>query len=210
MQFSIILDNVKIMIKPFQKTLYQVLNYLYFNIPHFCYNKQLFIAGNCRMCLVEIVNVPKPIVSCSVPLTPNSIILTKSAFALKSRENILEFILLNHPIDCAICDQGGECDLQEYSQGFGQGVSRFFFFKKYNSYKNLNSLVVTSMNRCINCTKCTRLSYKLGLNTLSLLGRSLKSEIYNFGFIFQKKRKFKTHELFSNVIDICPVSLNVI
>ena len=158
------------------------------------------------MCLVEIVNIPKPIVSCSIPITPNSVILTKSPFALKSRENILEFILLNHPIDCAVCDQGGECDLQEFSQLFGQGVSRFFFFKKATSYKNLNSLVITSMNRCINCTKCTRLSYKLGLNSLSLLGRSLKSEIYNFNFIFEKKKKFKTHVLFSNVIDICPVN----
>jgi len=206
MTFTITLDNVKILVKPFQKTLYQVLNYVYYDIPHFCFNKKLFIGGNCRMCLIEIINIPKPIVSCSMPVSPGLKILTKSAFVLKSRENVLEFLLLNHPLDCAICDQGGECDLQEFTESYGQSSGRMFFFRNTSSVKNISPLIITVMNRCINCTKCVRLSYYMGLSSLSLFGRSIKSDIYNIIYVYISKKKFKKHELLSNILDICPVS----
>jgi NADH dehydrogenase/NADH:ubiquinone oxidoreductase subunit G len=205
MLFSINVDGIKVMVNSQHKTIYQALNFLYFNIPHFCYNKNLYISGNCRMCLVEVVNVPKPIVSCAVPITPNINIITKSPFVFKARENILEFLLINHPIDCAVCDQAGECDLQEYSLMSGQTKTRYFHgFKKAVAQKNIDFLIRTSMNRCINCRKCTRLSFKIGSENLSLYGRSLASEIYNFLQVYSKK-KLKLHELYSTLIDICPV-----
>jgi NADH dehydrogenase/NADH:ubiquinone oxidoreductase subunit G len=206
MLFTLTLDHIKVLVQPFQKTLYQILNHVYYSIPHFCFNKKLFIGGNCRMCLIEIIGVMKPIISCSTPVTPGLVLLTKTPFILKSRENILEFLLLNHPLDCAICDQGGECDLQEFTELYGQGTGRMLFFKSPSSIKSLHSLIITVMNRCINCTKCIRLGYYMGSSALSLLGRSKKANIYNVSYIYFSKKKYKKHELFSNLLDICPVS----
>jgi NADH dehydrogenase/NADH:ubiquinone oxidoreductase subunit G len=158
------------------------------------------------MCLVEVVNIPKPVVSCSMPVSPGIKVLTKSPFVQKSRENILEFLLLNHPLDCAICDQGGECDLQEFTETYGQTTSRMFFFRNSTSIKNINPLIVTQMNRCINCTKCVRLGYYIGMSSLSLFGRSINSDIYNLIYIYRSKKKYKKHELLSNILDICPVN----
>ena len=203
MTLIITIDNILIPTKPMHKTILQVLNHLYYNLPHFCYSKKLFISGNCRMCLIEVLNIPKPVVSCSIPVSANNVIFTKSALALKARENVLEFLLINHPLDCPICDQGGECDLQEYSESAGQASSRYSFFKKATTFKNLNKLITTSMNRCINCTKCIRLSFKMGINSISLFSRSLSSEIYSFNSVFTVNRN--ENFLFNNLIAICPV-----
>ena len=201
----LLLDSIKILANEFQKTLYQVLRYTYYHIPHFCYNKNLFISGNCRICLVEIINIPKPVVSCSIPVTENLTVFTRTPFAAKSRENVLEFLLLNHPLDCPVCDQGGECDLQEYSELFGQYVSRLYMSRNAISSKLING-IETNMNRCINCKKCVNLSHVLGLKPLSLFGRSLGSEIYNAFSIFVLKKILELHELSGNIFDICPVS----
>jgi NADH-quinone oxidoreductase subunit G len=201
--FITTIDNIKVLTSPYQTSLYQVFSSIYYSVAHFCYNKKLFISGNCRLCLVEIKGMAKPIISCAIPVTKDLEVFTSSPLVLKAQENILEFLLINHPLDCPICDQGGACDLQEFSYNYGQGISRFFFKKSTTGAKNIDSLLKTSMNRCINCTKCIRLSYYLGIYTLSLFGRSLKSEITYINF--KKLNKTNSHELFLNITTICPV-----
>src|SRR3982074_1380324 len=133
-------------------------------IPRFCYHERLSIAGNCRMCLVEVQGMPKPAASCAMgvnDLPPNKdgspkIISTKTPMVKKAREGVMEFLLINHPLDCPICDQGGECDLQDQAMAFGHGGSRFAENKRAVEDKYLGALVKTSMNRCIQCTRCVR------------------------------------------------------
>lgn len=199
------LDDIKVFIKESNVTLFQVLKSFYLQPPHFCYNKHLFIAGNCRICLVEIVGVPKPIVSCAIPLTDNLKVVTESPFAFKARENVLEFLLVNHPLDCPVCDQGGECDLQEFENIYGQSTGRSFFSKSSNSLKTLKQ-AATRMNRCINCKKCINISHFVGAKPLALFGRSVHSEIHDTTTLFLNKLKDKLHELSENIVDICPVS----
>jgi len=201
MKLTINLDKIQIIVRPFYKTVYQLLNFLYYKVPHFCFNKKLFISGNCRMCIVEVENMPKPVVSCALPVSGNLTINTKTPFVSKARENVLEFLLNNHPLDCPVCDQGGECDLQELSKYHGSGTSRFFFKKATTSSKNINSLLSTSMNRCINCTKCVRLAFYIGVNTMSSVGRSIDSQIFHFKSTNYAKNMY----LFSSLIEICPV-----
>lgn len=173
------------------------------NIPHYCYHKNLSISGNCRMCLVELKNSPKPVVSCSMSAKSclnNSKVYTDSPLVKKARENILEFLLLNHPLDCPICDQGGECDLQDQSFFFGISKKRFYNFKRVVTDKNIGPIVKTVMTRCIHCTRCVRFSSEIaGTNELGMFGRGLDSEI---GTYVQKT--FQS-ELSGNVIDLCPV-----
>ena len=173
------------------------------NIPHYCYHKNLSISGNCRMCLVELKNSPKPVVSCALSAKSclnNSEVYTNSPLVKKSRENVLEFLLLNHPLDCPVCDQGGECDLQEQSFFFGMSKKRFYNFKRVVMDKNLGLIVKTVMTRCIHCTRCVRFAREVaGVNDLGMFGRGLKSEI---GTYIQKT--FQS-ELSGNVIDLCPV-----
>ena len=203
MKLTVNLDGIQIIARPFQKTIYQLLNFLYYKVPHFCFNKKLFISGNCRMCIIEVANMPKPVVSCALPITNNLTIMTKTPFVSKARENILEFLLNNHPLDCPVCDQGGECDLQELSKSHGSGTSRFFFKKATTASKNISNLISTSMNRCINCTKCVRLAFYIGVNTMSSVGRSIDSQIFNFKSINSPKNIY----LFASLIEICPVGL---
>ena len=125
-------------------------------VPKFCFHERLNVAGNCRMCLVEIENAPKPVASCAFPVSNGLKIFTKTPLVHKVRENVLEFLLINHPLDCPICDQGGECDLQEQTLAFGSDRSRFFFPKRAVEDKNCGPLVKTVMTRCIHCTRCVR------------------------------------------------------
>ena len=173
-------------------------------IPHYCYHKDLSIAGNCRMCLVELKKSPKPIVSCAMnaksSLAANTEIYTNSPLVKKARENIMEFLLLNHPLDCPICDQGGECDLQDQSLFFGITKKRFYSFKRVVTDKNLGPIVKTVMTRCIHCTRCVRFATEIaGVEDLGVFGRGMHSEIGTYvNKIFQS-------ELSGNVVDICPV-----
>lgn len=173
------------------------------NIPHYCYHKNLSISGNCRMCLVELKNSPKPVVSCSMSAKSclnNNKVYTDSPLVKKARENILEFLLLNHPLDCPICDQGGECDLQDQSFFFGISKKRFYNFKRVVTDKNIGPIVKTVMTRCIHCTRCVRFSSEIaGTNDLGMFGRGLDSEIGTY-----IEKTFQS-ELSGNVIDLCPV-----
>jgi NADH dehydrogenase (ubiquinone) Fe-S protein 1 len=169
-------------------------------IPRFCYHSQLSIAGNCRMCLVEISDSIKPIVSCAMLLRPSIKIFTNTSLIKKARENVLEFLLINHPLDCPICDQGGECDLQDQTLLFGNDRGRFYELKKVSFDKNCNLFIKTIMTRCIHCTRCIRFLNDLNLNfELGMLGRGYNMEIGNY------IENNINSELASNIIDLCPV-----
>jgi hypothetical protein len=169
-------------------------------IPRFCYHSQLSIAGNCRMCLVELSDSIKPIVSCSMLLRPSIKIFTNTSLIKKARENVLEFLLINHPLDCPICDQGGECDLQDQTLLFGNDRGRFYELKKVSFDKNCNFFIKTIMTRCIHCTRCIRFLNDLNHNfELGMLGRGYNMEIGNY------IENNINSELASNIIDLCPV-----
>lgn len=182
-------------------TIFQASNDLGIQIPQFCYNKRLVIAGNCRVCMVEVLNAPKPIVACSWPTMPNMQVYTSSPLVQKSREAVLEFILLNHPIDCPICDQGGECDLQSNSLVSGQATSRNFSYKNNKEDKLLGPIVKTVMHRCINCSRCVRFISQIGsFSLLGMVARGVTAEISAY-----KRTALKT-EVAGNIADYCPVS----
>lgn len=175
------------------------------SIPHYCYHNNLSIAGNCRICVVELKNSVKPIVSCATnakAVLQNNVIYHDSALVKKARENILEFLLLNHPLDCPICDQGGDCDLQDQSLFFGFTKRRFYKFKRIVSDKDLGPIVKTVMTRCIHCTRCVRFIKEIaGVEELGMFGRGNESEIgtYIDTALYS--------ELSGNIIDICPVGV---
>lgn len=177
------------------------------SIPHYCYHNNLPIAGNCRICLVELKNSMKPVVSCATSakmVLSNNSLYHDSALVKKARENILEFLLLNHPLDCPICDQGGDCDLQDQSLFFGFTKRRFYKFKRIVSDKKLGPIVKTVMTRCIHCTRCVRFASEIaGIEELGVFGRGNSSEIGTY------IDKILLSELSGNIIDLCPVgSLN--
>uniref|UniRef100_A0A0C9RM95 TSA: Wollemia nobilis Ref_Wollemi_Transcript_11230_2951 transcribed RNA sequence n=1 Tax=Wollemia nobilis TaxID=56998 RepID=A0A0C9RM95_9CONI len=170
------------------------------DIPRFCYHPRLSIAGNCRMCLVEVEKTPKPVASCAMPALPGMKIKTNTPLAKKAREGVMEFLLINHPLDCPICDQGGECDLQDQSMAFGSDRGRFTETKRSVVDKNLGPLVKTVMTRCIQCTRCVRFATEVaGVQDLGVLGRGSGEEIGTY------VERLMTSELSGNVIDICPV-----
>ena len=173
------------------------------SIPHYCYHNGLSVAGNCRMCLIELSNSPKPIVSCAINAKScllNNKVYYDSVLLKKARENILEFLLLNHPMDCPICDQGGECDLQDQSLFFGFTKKRFYKFKRIVSDKDLGPIVKTVMTRCIHCTRCIRFANEItGIEELGIFGRGTLSEVGTY------VNRILTSELSGNVIDLCPV-----
>ncbi|XP_042017468.1 NADH dehydrogenase [ubiquinone] iron-sulfur protein 1, mitochondrial isoform X2 [Salvia splendens] len=170
------------------------------DVPRFCYHDRLSIAGNCRMCLVEVEKSPKPVASCAMPALPGMKIKTDTPLAKKAREGVMEFLLMNHPLDCPICDQGGECDLQDQSMAFGSDRGRFTETKRSVVDKNLGPLVKTVMTRCIQCTRCVRFASEIaGVPDLGMLGRGSGEEIGTY------VEKLMTSELSGNVIDICPV-----
>lgn len=194
------INNIKFKYSSVNKSIIDYCENVGINIPHFCYHKNLSIAGNCRMCLVELKNSPKPLISCAMPISNNMEIYTFSPLVQKARENVMEFLLLNHPLDCPICDQGGECDLQDQSFIFGSYKTRFYNYKRVVTNKNLGIVVKTVMTRCIHCTRCVRFSDEIaGSFELGMFGRGTNSEIGTY-----VNKIFKS-ELAGNVIDICPV-----
>ena len=169
-------------------------------IPRFCYHERLSIAGNCRMCLVEMENSSKPVASCAMPVADGMNIKTNSELVEKARNGVMEFLLINHPLDCPICDQGGECDLQDQAMAYGKGFSRFNEGKRAVSNKNLGPLIKTHMTRCIHCTRCVRFNEEIAGNyQLGAVGRGENTEITSF------LEKNIDSELSGNVIDLCPV-----
>ena len=178
-------------------------------IPRFCYHERLSIAGNCRMCLVEVKGgPPKPQASCALAVNdlrpgPNGeppVVSTKSPMVKKAREGVMEFLLINHPLDCPICDQGGECDLQDQAMAYGIDKNRFHENKRAVEDKYIGPLVKTRMTRCIQCTRCVRFSTEVGgVEELGAIGRGEDLEITTY------LEKAMTSELQGNVIDLCPV-----
>jgi NADH-quinone oxidoreductase subunit G len=181
-------------------TILEACHSLNIEIPKFCFQENLKIAGNCRMCLVELENSIKPVASCAMPLANNMKIYTNTPLVEKARESVLEFLLINHPLDCPICDQASECDLQDQTLVYGSDKSRFFFFKRSVENKNCGPFIKTIMTRCIHCTRCVRFINEISENdNLGMVGRGNKSEIS-----FYLNNHFTS--LFSgNLIDLCPV-----
>lgn len=185
---------------PKNSTVLQACDAAGIDIPRFCYHQRLSIAGNCRMCLVEVEKVPKPVASCAMPAGPGMKIKTETPMVKKAREGVMEFLLINHPLDCPICDQGGECDLQDQAMIFGSDRSRFVENKRAVEDKNLGPLVKTVMNRCIHCTRCVRFASEVaGTSDLGVTGRGRDSEIGTY------VEKLMVSELSGNVVDLCPV-----
>src|SRR3954452_8954527 len=170
-------------------------------IPRFCYHERLSIAGNCRMCLVEVKpGPPKPQASCAMPVADKQEIITKSAVVQKARNGVMEFLLINHPLDCPICDQGGECDLQDQAMAYGFDRSRYHENKRAVEDKYIGPLVRTSMNRCIHCTRCVRFTAEVaGTSDMGAIGRGEDMEITTY------LETAMHSELQGNVADICPV-----
>lgn len=169
-------------------------------IPRFCYHERLSIAGNCRMCLVEMERSPKPIASCAMPAADGMVIHTDTESVRKARQGVMEFLLINHPLDCPICDQGGECDLQDQAMAYGSDNSRYHENKRAVNDKHMGPLIKTIMTRCIHCTRCVRFATEVaGVSEMGLLGRGESAEITTY------LEKALASELSGNVIDLCPV-----
>ena len=169
-------------------------------IPRFCYHDKLSIAGNCRMCLVEMDKSPKPIASCAMPAGDGMIIRTNTDIVKNARKGVMEFLLINHPLDCPICDQAGECDLQDQALYYGFDKSRYQENKRAVKNKYMGPLVSTIMTRCIHCTRCVRFGAEVaGVDDLGMLGRGENAEITTY------LEKTIDSELSGNVIDLCPV-----
>ncbi len=170
-------------------------------VPRFCYHERLSVAGNCRMCLVEIEKAPpKPFASCAYPVAEGMVVHTDTPMVVKARQGVMEFLLINHPLDCPICDQGGECDLQDQAVGYGRDTSRYDEHKRAVKDKNLGPLVKTVMTRCIHCTRCIRFSAEIA--GVPELGATARGETMEVGTYVEKAL---SSELSGNLIDICPV-----
>ena len=169
-------------------------------VPRFCYHEKLAIAANCRMCLVEVEKAPKPLPACATPVMEGMVVHTQSAYARDAQKSVMEFLLINHPLDCPICDQGGECELQDVAMGYGQDVSEYVEGKRVVFDKNIGPLITTELTRCIHCTRCVRFGHEIaGLRELGMTGRGENALISTF--IEQSVES----EMSGNVIDICPV-----
>lgn len=169
-------------------------------IPHFCYHKKLSIAANCRMCLVQVEKAPKPLPACATPAMEGMKVSTHSGQAVIAQKGVMEFLLINHPLDCPICDQGGECQLQDLAVGYGSSSSRYTEAKRVVANKNLGPLISTDMTRCIHCTRCVRFGQEIaGIMELGMAGRGEHAEILSF------VGSTVDSELSGNMIDLCPV-----
>ncbi|GAC1451676.1 MAG: NADH-quinone oxidoreductase subunit NuoG [Steroidobacteraceae bacterium] len=169
-------------------------------VPRFCYHEKLSIAANCRMCLVEVEKAPKPLPACATPVAEGMKIFTRSARAIGAQRATMEFLLINHPLDCPICDQGGECELQDLAVGFGRDVSRYNEGKRSVEDENLGPLIATDMTRCIHCTRCIRFTQEIaGIQELGMIGRGEHMKVRTY------IEATVNHELSGNVIDLCPV-----
>ncbi|MEA5445812.1 NADH-quinone oxidoreductase subunit NuoG [Gammaproteobacteria bacterium AB-CW1] len=169
-------------------------------IPRFCYHRKLSVAANCRMCLVEVEKAPKPMPACATPIGEGMKVFTHSSKALSAQKNTMEFLLINHPLDCPICDQGGECELQDLALGFGRDISRYTESKRVVQDPDLGPLISTDMTRCIHCTRCVRFTEEVG--GFKELGATGRGENMRIGTYIQRT---VDHELSGNVIDLCPV-----
>ena len=170
-------------------------------VPHFCYHRKLSIAANCRMCLVQVEKAPKPLPACATPATDGMKVWTHSEQAVRAQKGVMEFLLINHPLDCPICDQGGECQLQDLAVGYGASGSRYTEAKRVVFHKDLGPLVsAEEMTRCIHCTRCVRFGQEIaGVMELGMAGRGEHSEILSF------VGRSVDSELSGNMIDLCPV-----
>jgi NADH-quinone oxidoreductase subunit G len=185
---------------PAGSTVMEAANQLGIYIPYFCYHKKLSIAANCRMCLVEVEKAPKPLPACATPVASGMKVYTRSTVARKAQAGVMEFLLINHPLDCPICDQGGECQLQDLAVGYGMPASRYEEPKRVVTNKNLGPLIATDMTRCIHCTRCVRFGQEIaGIMELGMAYRGEHAEILTF------MGKTVDSELSGNVIDLCPV-----
>jgi NADH-quinone oxidoreductase subunit G len=194
------LDGKKVEVPPGSMVM-DAANKLGTYIPHFCYHKKLSIAANCRMCLVEVEKAPKPMPACATPVTPNMIVRTHSDKAVQAQKSVMEFLLINHPLDCPICDQGGECQLQDLAVGYGKSESRYQEEKRVVAPKEAGPLIsMEEMSRCIQCTRCVRFGQEVaGQMEFGMVGRGEHSEITTF------VGKTVDSEVSGNMIDLCPV-----
>ncbi len=194
------IDGRKVQVAP-GSTVMDAANTLDIYVPHFCYHKKLSIAANCRMCLVQVEKAPKPLPACATPATEGMKVWTQSEQAKKAQQGVMEFLLINHPLDCPICDQGGECQLQDLAVGYGGSASRYTEPKRVVFHKNLGPLVAAEeMARCIQCTRCVRFGQEIaGVMELGMIGRGEHAEIVSF------VGRTVDSELSGNMIDICPV-----
>lgn len=200
---EVFVDGQRVMVEP-GLTVLQACAVAGVDIPRYCYHDKLSIAGNCRMCLVEVEKSIKPVASCAMPVMPGMKVKTNSDVARKAREGVMEFLLVNHPLDCPICDQGGECDLQDQSMAFGSDRSRFtdnaFVGKRAVEDKDIGPLIKTIMTRCIHCTRCVRFANQVaGVPDLGSTGRGSDMQIGTY------VEKLFASELSGNVVDLCPV-----
>jgi NADH-quinone oxidoreductase subunit G len=178
----------------------QVTDPAHIYIPRFCYHEKLTVAANCRMCLVEVEKAPKPMPACATPVAEGMKVFTKSPKAVAAQRATMEFLLINHPLDCPICDQGGECELQDLAMGFGRDISRFAERKRVVKDKNLGPLISTDMTRCIHCTRCVRFGQEIqGYPQMGTTGRGEHMEVGTY------IEQSVDHELSANIIDLCPV-----
>ncbi len=170
------------------------------SIPRFCYHEKLSISANCRMCLVDVEKAPKPVPACATPVMDGMKVFTQSRRAIDAQHGVMEFLLISHPLDCPICDQGGECELQDLAMGYGRSVSRFTERKRVVKDKNVGPLIQTDMTRCIHCTRCVRFLEEIaGTSEMGGTGRGDRTEI---GTCLETSID---SELSGNVIDLCPV-----
>jgi NADH dehydrogenase (ubiquinone) Fe-S protein 1 len=198
-KITVTVDGIDVLVEQGSSVL-QACEVVGIEIPRFCFHERLLVAGNCRMCLVEIEKSPKPQASCAIPVMSGMKIFTDTPLVKKAREGVLEFLLLNHPLDCPICDQGGECDLQDQAMIFGSDRSRFFEPRRGVEDKNLGPLVKTIMTRCIHCTRCVRFATEVaGVEVLGTTARGIDTEIGTY------VEKMFDSELSGNIIDLCPV-----
>ena len=196
---TLIIDGREITVEP-GTTVLQACERIDIEIPRFCYHERLSIAGNCRMCLVEMEKSPKPIASCAMPAADGMVIHTDTPGVRRAREGVMEFLLINHPLDCPICDQGGECDLQDQAMAYGEARSRFGDNKRAVRESYMGPLVKTVMTRCIHCTRCVRFATEIaGVEELGAIGRGEDTRITTY------LERALTSELSGNLIDLCPV-----
>ncbi len=193
------IDGLEIEV-PAGTSVLQAAEQLGIEIPRFCYHERLPVAANCRMCLVEIEKMPKPVASCAMPAGEGMVVKTQSEGALQARKNVMELLLINHPLDCPICDQGGECDLQDQAMAYGRDKGRYHDEKRAVSEKFLGPLVKTAMTRCIHCTRCVRFLTEIaGVPELGMMNRGEHAEITTY------IERSLTSELSGNIVDLCPV-----
>ena len=198
-RIKVTVDGIDVEVEP-GTTILQACEEAGAEIPRFCYHERLSVAGNCRMCLVEVERAPKPVASCAAPVAPDMVVFTQTDSVKAAREGVMEFLLINHPLDCPICDQGGECDLQDQALGYGGDASRFDDNKRAVEEKHMGPLVKTIMTRCIHCTRCVRFATEVaGVPEIGAIGRGEDMEITTY------LEAALDSEMSGNVIDLCPV-----